>query len=95
MGILSGLFGEKVDYKELIKNGAVAVDVRTVEEFKSGHAECCTNVPLQTIGSKVESFKGKTVVVVCRSGARSAQAKRILESAGIKVYNAGPWHALR
>ena len=98
MGLLTklkdALSGNKVDYAQLIIDGAIIVDVRTPGEFQSGHAPNSKNIPLQTISSKVKSLKGKTVILVCRSGARSAQAKSILTSNGITAYNAGRWQNL-
>jgi rhodanese-related sulfurtransferase len=35
------------------------------------------------------------VITVCRSGSRSGMAKSILKSAGIEVYNGGPWNVLK
>jgi phage shock protein E len=34
------------------------------------------------------------LITVCRSGSRSSMAKSILASAGIEVYNGGPWNSL-
>ena len=78
---------------ELIKKGAWVVDVRTPQEFAQGHAKGSVNIPLDQLGSRLTQFKDKkNIVVVCRSGNRSAQAKSILDQSGIKnVYNAGPW----
>ncbi len=85
------LVGEQVDYAALINDGAVVVDVRTKEEFRSGHVKGSKNFPLQTLGSKVGELKGKTVVLVCRSGARAGQAQRMLSNNGITAHNAGAW----
>lgn len=38
-------FGPKVDYKELVKNGAQIVDVRTHSEYASGHVKGSLNIP--------------------------------------------------
>lgn len=99
MGFLSKLkeifVGEKVDYKELISNGAIIIDVRTPQEFKSGNAKGSKNFPLQSLSSNVSKLKGKEVVLVCRSGARASQAKSMLTKSGIKAHNAGAWQNLR
>lgn len=86
---------EKVDFNEKIKQGAVAIDVRTSAEFNSGHAKGSINIPLDSISKKVSNYAGKEVVVVCRSGARSAQAKQIFENNGIACYNAGAWENIK
>ncbi|NOQ70544.1 MAG: rhodanese-like domain-containing protein [Crocinitomix sp.] len=85
------LTGEKVDYTALISDGAVVVDVRTKEEFRGGHVKGSKNFPLQSLGGKVKELKGKTVVLVCRSGARAGQAQRMLNNSGITAHNAGAW----
>jgi len=98
MGIgnfLSKLFGgTKVDYSELIKNGAVIVDVRTPQEFKSGHVKGSKNIPLQKIGNSISKLKGKEVILVCRSGGRAGSAKGTLGRSGIVAHNAGAWQNL-
>lgn len=71
--------------KEQIQKGAMLVDVRTPSEFADGSAPGAVNIPLDEIPSRVEEFKGQSgVVVFCRSGNRSSQAKEILEKNGIK-----------
>lgn len=98
MGFLDTLkkaFGiTKVDYKELIKNGAVVVDVRSPQEFKSGHYKGSKNIPLQSIGGAVKKLQGKEVILVCRSGGRAANAKGTLVRSGITAHNAGAWQNL-
>src|SRR5690606_40268929 len=51
------------------------------------------NIPLDSIAAQISKFKGKPhIVVFCRSGSRSAQAKNILERNGIaNVINGGTW----
>ena len=78
-------------------NGAVVLDVRTPSEFQQGHLKDSKNIPLNEIRSKMETIKkwNKPVIIVCRSGARSAAAKSILSSAGLEVYNGGSWTNLK
>ena len=54
-------------------------------------------MPLDSIRTKINELKklNKPVITVCRSGARSGMAKGILKSAGLEVYNGGPWNSLR
>ena len=77
----------------LIKEGAFLVDVRTEDEFSEGHVDGSTNIPLDQVASQLEKFKGKDqIIVFCRSGNRSDQAKMILEQNGFKnVINGGTW----
>lgn len=98
LGFLKKIFsGSSVNYKELIGNGAIIIDVRTTGEFKSGHLQGSKNYPLDSIRTKVSDLKklNKPVITVCRSGSRSSMAKNILKAAGIEVYNGGSWYSLK
>ncbi|NNM15226.1 MAG: rhodanese-like domain-containing protein, partial [Bacteroidia bacterium] len=75
----------------LLINGAIVVDVRTVEEFNSGHVKGSLNIPMSSLLSNMERLKGKEVILVCRSGMRAQNAKGMLKSNGIQAYNAGAW----
>lgn len=85
---------DKAKMKELIENGAFLVDVRTEWEFAEGSAPGAVNIPLDKIEQNLDKFKNKSsVIVFCRSGNRSSQAKAILEKRGIQeVYNGGTWN---
>lgn len=78
---------------EAIQKGALLIDVRSKSEFQSGSVKGAKNIPLETIAQRLDEFKGKdNIIVFCRSGNRSAQAKRILESKGFNnVINGGTW----
>lgn len=89
------MMGEQVDYKAKIANGAILVDVRSVEEFKGGHAPGSKNVPLHLLPTRINEFKGKEVIVVCLSGGRAGQARNLLQQNGVTAYNAGPWQNVR
>jgi len=78
--------------KELIDKGALVVDVRTPEEFASGHYKGAVNIPLVELESKIELFgdKENNIIVYCRSANRSSKAKEILEKHGYRnVVNGG------
>jgi len=89
--------GVSINFKELVTKGAIIVDVRSNSEYKAGHISGSKNFPLDTIQTKVAELKklNKPVITVCRSGSRSGMAKGILKSAGIEVYNGGPWTSLK
>ena len=67
------------------------IDVREVEEFNGpmGHVPTSVLVPLSLLNERAGNLsKDKPIVVVCRSGARSAQATVMLGKAGFtKVAN--------
>lgn len=88
--------GPKVDYKELVKGGAIIVDVRTKGEFQSGSIKGSLNIPVQNLQNNLGRLnKDKTIITCCASGMRSGSAKRILKSSGFKeVHNGGGWMSL-
>ena len=93
MGILSWLFGgsAKQDLTVIINEGAFLVDVRSPREFAQGHVKGSVNIPLDSIPSQLSKFKNKKhIIVFCRSGNRSSQAKSYLEQNGFtNVVNGG------
>ena len=67
----------------------VIVDVRSVEEYRSGHIKNAVNVPLPNI-KEIDIPKDKKVIVYCRSGNRSNKAATTLIDKGYKnVYDLG------
>lgn len=95
---LKALFGlgPKTNYTQLIKNGALVIDVRTVAEFKGGHLSMAKNIPLDELNNKMKALpKEKVIITCCASGMRSASAKSILKNNGFsQVYNGGGWRSL-
>ena len=64
------------------------IDVREPYEWNIGHIEGARLVPLGTVSSELPSFDAtKEIVVICRSGARSAQATRQMRAAGLRALN--------
>jgi rhodanese-related sulfurtransferase len=87
------MLGTQVSLKELLSKGAAVVDVRTPEEFSTGHYEGSVNIPLDIVATHAEELKGmrKPIIAVCRSGARSGAAAAMLSATGVEVYNGGGW----
>lgn len=95
MGLFN-LFGGNTNVasiEQYLENGAVVIDVRTIEEFQDGHVQGSKNIPLNTIGSHLDEIKNlnKQVITCCRSGARSGSAATILKQHGVDAINGGPW----
>lgn len=90
-------FGPKVDYKELMKQDATIIDVRTKTEYQQGHIKGSINVPLNNLSNHYSKLnKTKPVITCCASGVRSAQAKSILKANGFtEVHNGGGWSSLK
>ena len=75
----------------LISNDYLIIDVRTPDEYKSGHIENAINIEWQdikTISSNISN--DKKIYLYCRSGNRSGKATEILKNIGYKdVINIG------
>jgi rhodanese-related sulfurtransferase len=75
----------------MMNDGAVLVDVRSVNQFKDGHIAGARNVPGDQIadGAKaLEKFRDKTIITCCESGITSGSAARKLTELGYKqVFN--------
>ena len=67
-----------------INDGAQLLDVRTAEEFDSGHFAGAINLDVEDIiaGKLPDAAKDTQLYVYCRSGNRSAQAVSLLKQAG-------------
>ena len=72
-------------------NADVVIDVRTPDEWSSGHLENAMNVEWQDILNITNSVtKDEKIYLYCRSGNRSGRATQILIDAGYSnVTNAG------
>jgi rhodanese-related sulfurtransferase len=93
MGLFTALFGGKQKkIKAYIAQNATLLDVRTPGEFKTGSVPKAVNIPLDKLSSNLKKVpQGKPVIVFCRTGSRSAMAKRILQQKGYDVLNGGGW----
>jgi len=90
-------FGPSVNFAELVKEGAIILDVRSKGEFAGGHIKGSINISVDTLKNNLAKLKNKNnpVITCCASGMRSASAKSILQANGYtKVYNGGGWSSL-
>lgn len=63
----------------------LVLDVRTPEEFATGHLQNAKNIPVKELESRlkeIEKSKNQAVIAVCESGIRSSSAVAILKKAG-------------
>lgn len=83
--------------KEAIEAGAFLVDVRSSGEFAGGSVKGAVNIPLERVPSEISKFKNKkSIVVFCRSGNRSSQAKSFLVQKGFtNIVDGGTWQNVR
>ncbi len=100
LNLLKQLFGlgPKTDYKALVQNGAIILDVRSKGEYASGHIKGSINIPVDQLSAQVGKLgdKHKGIITCCASGMRSASAKSILQSKGYTaVHNGGAWTSLQ
>ncbi len=86
---------KQVDGEEAIRmvreRDAAVLDVREKREFAASHIPRSRNVPLSQFRRRLDSlekYRGRPLVVSCRSGSRSARACIILKKNGFEeVYN--------
>jgi phage shock protein E len=78
-----------------LKNGALVVDVRSEEEFKSGHLTNAVNIPLDQIKEALPRRvpdKSQWLLLHCRSGRRSGIAEQELRALGYpNAFNIGSY----
>ena len=88
--------GPATNFALLAKNGAQIIDVRTVNEFKTGHIKGSVNIPLDTLQNNLSKIKkDKPIITCCAAGMRSASAKSMLKANGFTdVHNGGGWMGL-
>lgn len=67
------------------ESGVFVLDVRTQEEWNEFHAPNTTLIPLDQLSARLSEIpRDREIVVVCRSGNRSQQARDILLNAGFE-----------
>jgi len=68
---------------------AILIDVRTPAEYRDGHIPGVANIPLDELEKRIgEVPKDKKVVLICRTGNRSAEGTKLLRKKGlVNVFN--------
>lgn len=81
--------GESVSCQQAVmkinRANAVVLDIRDKKDFDAGHIVDSIHIPLAKLGARVselEKHKANPVIVACRLGQHSADAVKILKSAG-------------
>lgn len=77
---------------ELVDEGALLLDVRTVGEFRGGHVPNAVNIPVERPNTLAERWdelpRNRAIVVYCQTGRRSVKASELLAERGFtEVYN--------
>lgn len=92
------IMGPSTDYKALVSQGAIILDVRSKGEYAGGHIKGSINISVDQLTANLNKLKDKNtpIITCCASGMRSATAKSILSSHGYKnVHNGGGWSSLQ
>lgn len=69
----------------MASKGALLLDVRELDEYAAGHAPGSALIPLGQLKARLAEIKAsehQPVVVICRSGQRSARGAEVLRQAG-------------
>ena len=62
-----------------VTDGATLLDVREEHEWAAGHAPGALHIPLGALPARIEELpRHRPVLVICRSGRRSAEAAGLL-----------------
>ena len=70
-----------------LPEGLHVLDVREEVEWRHGHIEGATHIPLRDLPSRLSEVPGGQTLVVCKVGGRSAQAVAYLQRQGHEVVN--------
>lgn len=73
------------DAAQKFKDGAFLLDVREQSEWDAGHVEGAVLIPLGQLQSRIGELPAdRDILIICRSGNRSAQARDTLRAAGLQ-----------
>lgn len=88
MGWFGGNKISVTDAYNAAHNGSVLIDVRTAQERSAeGRPAGATHVPLDKLEGHISKLSGDEVLVICRSGRRSAHAASMLRRHGVSAKN--------
>ncbi len=80
-------FATAEQVKSAVQKGAKVIDVRTPQEYATGHIPKAVNIPVDQLEARIGQHvmnKEQPVLLHCASGMRSAQGKAILQRLGYK-----------
>lgn len=73
------------DADKRFKEGAFLLDVREPSEWEAGHVEGAVLIPLGQLQNRISELPtDRDILIICRSGNRSGQARDLLRAAGLK-----------
>ena len=97
MSLLSFFGFGKTSLKELLRNGAIIIDVRSAAEFDRGKIPGSINIPIDRIDINSKRILGmeRPIIFCCNSGDRSRKAIQIMKAKGLtQAYYGGDWERL-
>ena len=81
--------------RQYLREGAQVIDVRTEEEFQSGHLPLAINIPLDVIQQNITVHapnRDQVLLLHCQAGVRSGMARTTLRRLGYtRVFNLGSY----
>jgi rhodanese-related sulfurtransferase len=78
---------EDLDAADPIPDGYALLDVREQDEWEAGHAPGAVHIPMGELPARMDDLPDGELIVVCRSGGRSARSVQWLNQAGYDAYN--------
>jgi phage shock protein E len=88
-----------INLRKALESGAQVIDVRSPQEYSSGHFSTAINIPHDRIERRLGELgadKKRPIVLYCYAGSRSAVAERILRENGfVSIVNAKNLENLR
>ncbi len=88
-------FASAEEIQSALQSGARVIDVRSPEEYASGHLSKAINIPLDQLENRIGQVvtnKEQPLLLHCASGIRSGHGKRLLNHLGYtEVLNAGSY----
>lgn len=84
----SGLTATDAQARLTAAQPPLLIDVRQPDEYRGGHIRGAKLIPLGELSQKFDKLpRDREIICVCRSGARSGNAVRQLQSAGLNAVN--------
>lgn len=81
----------EIDIAELVRRreaGAEVIDVREPDEYREGHVPGISLIPLGDLAERTDEVPtDREVLIICRSGGRSARAAQYLRGLGVDAVN--------
>lgn len=88
---------KSITIAELEHSAKPLIDVREPDEFAAGHVPGAVNLPMSSLGNRLEDLPAEAFNVICQAGRRSARVAEALDARGHDVTNVeggtGEWIA--